>query len=1654
MMKSKYQKQISKKFKAIAKDKGTFRKRLACILLNSHIHSPFIELLLVFLEYAQLLSQALLLYSFFQNAETEDDCLFLKGVLYTAKIFNPSYLLTYEDQYTSTKTILFIIMGWLILKLMLCLYILLISASKFEPHPLLLRSFKGIFQAQARVIYYFASSFFVRVILLSNQDENQFSFLGIGKAADFGVCIVIIILEFCLSSLLKINFHYVLPSKSFLSSKDNTSELLTLTQKFLLQILQIILWDDSEASRWVLIIANCLITFIRDYQFFTSLPMYRIPTLIFQGSLLVIVSTFHYISLIQQIIISSETENINNVNMEFTIVVWILLSLLAVKVSHGFLNKTISGLITQKTCQKPKLLIHKISLFKQLMNHRKIAEESSKFFDWLYLLTTTVNVNVYDTFGVKLQQENTQNSKGVIKSISILYLENLFQKFPRNGIIKLYLAFYYAKRDKVYSKAIALINEFQNHGWSQEALSSYFLLHHIEDKIKTEYTQNSANLDLYTIVKSYADLDHVKSQMLKQSEIQAKICQELLSNAPNLDNIFEHAQTAESHRISAESAVTHFLNVTPDYYLSPLLTFAYYHLVINQSPGICTKLYEKYHLLTQKYQRYLKSDKLCQQNVYQDTCAFFILSGHKTDIGKVINCSSAVKKVCGGDSKWYIGSKIFSQINLPSLRHLYENYYRAFAENGASLSFNQITRNYIYNKEGYISEADIYLSTHPSISQGYFMTLIVRLPSNQNDFIILKENGEIEGASRKVCRRLNLFITNPGASSGHGCKHHINRISPELSKVNEAFRLVSKRPEGHITTNSGLALEEAEQLCSHYQNQGIELDLKPISRIDPHPVLLQPTLTGSHISHSHSQHHENDEFQHQDSYHYHCRISQLVFGPVTLRVLHLEERKKGSDVGVINVANENTNYTPGFGTRESKILGNEDSDIATEGSDKYAAGDEKEQGWIDLSPLGVAKQQSPLRRTQTGKENKEKVKSNPVLGGFFTQVINQTTGSPNLPLFKQIIGYKSLSSMTQSLDQIEEAEKNAMMLPQRIAESINNSTSSKQSSARRTAENFRYALKTNYSSKIFKIGAVCYLLLTSLILASILYLSLNLSNITDDLQTKKDIMINAQTRAFNLATVQTTLRTQYDLFTGGLISAELGSLAKSASEYTSINRGYISPILQTNKNLLTMTSYLDETSRQIIFNRDVNIIYTDTEVAMTSFQATGTVIQSILDIMTYFSANTAISAQMMWFTNINLLNDVATKNDEISDVTLTSAQGQVDSIQTIVIRYYIFIATLILLLICSLFLLIWKQHLRCTNNLLQTCKLNPIGVQTVLEQQRSFKGVLNINNELNESKFFGMTENFKYFNMPTAKTTTDKAKKKESSVNPNHKGIQRKFIIQLIKSNLLSLLLASSLIFTTLFAPSSMSYFNTKLSQISFATQISTKVTRSQSASLELAISNDTMMIQGMLPSAAVESSIESVNQIRNKIYDTFFDSDSSTSLEINHILFGNGCQLLSSSDAFYCSILEQKSLNSSLVQLLWSFESLIAERYEAYQLSNKSSAALRENRIMLLDTLLSLRRIIANEGLLILNFLNEDFEQKTVDFNKQRNVNFICTWILFALFAIAIWIFVLHPVKRNDNKFKNVLQMFPAQLVLSNFSIKKFLMETSPLGSLYISMK
>jgi len=328
--------------------------KFANIIFNNNADSHLIEILVLIFEYAQLISQVILLYPSFQNTSNDENPL-QRDIIYATKLINPSCFLSFTGPGDSTaKAVLYIVMCWLILKYCIIAYICFCISRNKTPRSLALHSFRWSLQLQSRVVYYFASSLFFCSIIANK--ENGFIF-GVGKIGDFVVCGIFIFIEFYLAMSPKIQFHCILPTKIFLSSKDNTVEIINFLQKFLLQILQLSLSQTAIASQWILTLTNLALALFRTFQYFTTLPLYKVKSLFLEGVLIGVLTSLNLASLVHLI---------NDKNTLFLFIVWIILALLSVKISLGLLRMIIFRVLTQNNLASPLFWFIKLRSLKSL----------------------------------------------------------------------------------------------------------------------------------------------------------------------------------------------------------------------------------------------------------------------------------------------------------------------------------------------------------------------------------------------------------------------------------------------------------------------------------------------------------------------------------------------------------------------------------------------------------------------------------------------------------------------------------------------------------------------------------------------------------------------------------------------------------------------------------------------------------------------------------------------------------------------------------------------------------------------------------------------------------------------------------------------------------------------------------------------------------------------------------------------------------------------------------------------------------------------------------------------------------------------------------------------------------------------------------------
>ena len=471
------------------------------------------------------MSQALLLYPNIQNLSELDTNKLTRGVIYLFKLINPGCLMSYKQTDSLTLIVLYIIFTFVILKYILFAYVLYIAFWNHREYPLLIQLWKWTYRTQGRVLYYLITSFWVQTILSLTADELEVKWVS--SQVLTAITGVLIGFEYLLSLLIETQFCYILPTKSFLSSKNFSMQVTTLNQKFIIQVIQIAFSSNRLIGVWIMNILNLICSIFRIIQFYSMLPLYRYKALIYQGYLLGITFSLNLSCFIWILLFRNNSRY--EVNISFIMVSATILSLLIVKTSHEVTKGILMKLLTSKKKGTLELLIHKVISTKELKRRQRFSGRLNEKYEWTSLLIAAENANLKAVFSLNLElfadRKLDINDHETANQIFIHYFEELLTKFPDNSLVKLHLAQAYGKKPQHYAKVIKINTELGQSIWSIYSLSSSFMLYKAEKTVLSSHENRKTNLDLSKYIKSRIHIDNLKEEMIDQANLKIKVCE-------------------------------------------------------------------------------------------------------------------------------------------------------------------------------------------------------------------------------------------------------------------------------------------------------------------------------------------------------------------------------------------------------------------------------------------------------------------------------------------------------------------------------------------------------------------------------------------------------------------------------------------------------------------------------------------------------------------------------------------------------------------------------------------------------------------------------------------------------------------------------------------------------------------------------------------------------------------------------------------------------------------------------------------------------------------------------------------------------------------------------------------------------------------------
>ena len=1668
---------LLKQSKLMHTDKLSFDVKISKLSFLKKQYQPLIESISLIIDYLQLFSQAFILNGYLYDTSSQNFNSLFTHITPMAKIFNPGYLVPFIDSKAATLLVYSCLTLYLLLKYTILVYVVVIAVKDIDGNPVILSIWKWIFKLHGRILYFFITSFWTSLAVITlREGYSPFRFNSIGVAI---FSIAVVILEYLFSLGIYLRYEFLLPTKSFLSSKNNLGEMIILTQKFILQMFEIILLPNKLQDCLIATCVSLALGLFHIHHHFSSLPLYNLKALILEGCLLSQTTWLNFVFLLRLIISSTSPRR---VTMDYAMILWLALSPLTVKGTMTYLNRVMTNLVITRSNGSSKFLIHKVYAVRQIRGEQRPATDFTRNYDMPHLVYETCRSSPKNIFDLEQKKTSATKSSLDISSLDIsskvesnriflAYLELLMSRFSRDNLVRLYIAYYYGKKFMQYETAIKILFTIQNSSSAKMALNAALLINDIQTKLKSQYENTSSKVDFSTYIKSLGAVNSLKDDIMDQVDMQIKICKEFVADVPDLEKIFVASQEVEVLRQKVEVKTKTVLDRLPDSNIEPYMLLARYHLVMNHSLIDYTKNSKTYSQRYNRYAKLLNDDHICPENLHDRNNAFIMITAQSGNAGMIVYSSKAAEDIFGAN---LVGMQAFSMLP-PILQNFYYEFFKNPLDPANKDYIGHMVRTFAYHKEGYVNQIEFYMNIHPSLSQGLYYNMLIRPVHSSSEYIILSDGGTIETFTQDIGLQLGLVSAREAKTSG-GIS--VEAISQQLYKVNQAYNMVlqadgGKQHEANLKSNfgiseqtqhipseartpkeredsvSGMTLSQARLIYSLFNDKGRNLSFLPLKRkmID-----------------------ESEDPRFDGAFHFNCKVQNKSFGATSIRVvtlaeavdLFLDDEDEEEELNEINflfkklTAVRQRDDSRGQSPKTTFLLPYKREIIEAPSEDPtlQLSHNSRDIERFESGKYSIEKKSSVRPSKNTLDRRKSTLPEEQVPPSIENSAVPPTPQrvdkDPRVTYLKKhrVKDQNTLSRLKRMKgvldDDWDQDDQNAIAKLQVVQQSMG-SQKSRSSAQGRVSRALKEALSIPYYPKYFNFFIVGFYTLLILTFVSQLYFKLI---IDDDLvirKARKDVIRNAESRNDMLVGIQRQLHYAWDLHSGRLQEKDLGLFAQSVSSFLTTLTGNIKSLAAINNNLIQATNSLRKEYRTKLFTTNVRIFETDFSdpvqvwMNLTNFQATERIIET--GYKGFALGQTSMDQAKPYFTFLfrNTLNDLLLVSEDISRIFV---QALNDDQKLMLSSFSGSLLASLLVLGIAIAVSCWviaSQYEAEKKNMYAFLKLSSTRVKELTARFMKFKRVLQEDASLEESQ----TADFSQYAARFAKAKGDSKKANRVTIQHlNHKGIFRKYAIYVLRVIILVAVLAGFITLNYVSSRDSFVQIHNNLHQLYFSDRMRSRLNLALIVSQELLTSVNTTLIRNQPATTLITQVIEDVKIINGEIPFAFQNVDSSMDSIVQEIVFEDGCVFMTGFQAQGCLAVTKGGGKVSLLVAATTVEGGITERYNRFVASNKSDAALAAIQSGTINVSVTPNIVLAAENTLISSILNKNYESYLTTTKKQTQVY----WILFCMALIAVcvvsWYIFVKKLREADGQFKRVLHIFPPNLVLSNFMLKSYLLK------------
>ena len=595
-------------------------------------------------------------------------------------------------------------------------------------------------------------------------------------------------------------FYVVIKTKDLLSCKNNSIRTNDILSKTFISVLWIFSEDSDFIPVFTLVVA-LLDCFLRDFALFYYLPYHSIQVLEISALIQGATTVLSLATLTAKILSSPKLD----LDQFFVHVAWIIVIPFGAKLYHVFLRRLFDFIVS---ADESKISIHyallQMSLFSNLSKEKIPPNSDTRIFNLPYMIYKALisQIEAHEDYA----EINFKGGKAeILKLIRGFYVWIVAQN-PKSHVAKLTLAYHYVKKESAYLLANNLIEDVLNDAPSFSILVSLSLIrfelqkkNFLEYSQKGESTNQSLNLLHYVQVNSLND--QLKKQVKHQIRKQLEFWENFSSNKPDMGTLTELATTIDQEKKDVHKIWEELAKTRPSTFYSPPLVYGMYISLANNDAVEGEKFLKDYHTEIQKTKRLMEVDDLNNDTMMAEDTVQISMSGSRTKIGYILDCSSNISEVYGWKKEFLTKQPIIT-IMPPYYQHKHDRFLMNHYNTGKTKLLNNTSLLPVVGSDGYIRPSRVHIKMHPFVEQGISYVAVLRAIQEPKRMVLIRRDGTIDGMSKNFAVDMNILSKK---------SMNIFNLCPEFRSINSVF---NKKALKIIEENSPQLIESDSSMLS------------------------------------------------------------------------------------------------------------------------------------------------------------------------------------------------------------------------------------------------------------------------------------------------------------------------------------------------------------------------------------------------------------------------------------------------------------------------------------------------------------------------------------------------------------------------------------------------------------------------------------------------------------------------------------------------------------------------------------------------------------------------------------------------------------------------------------------------------------------------